>query len=803
MKKILAIDDQPDNLTTIKAVIKLHLPGCQTITALSGADGIKLAREEQPDVILLDLIMPGLDGFEVCRRLKADELTMHIPVVMVTAIKTDSESRIKGLELGADAFLSKPIDPPELMAQINVLLRIKESEDTLRNEKKNIEQIVHARTAELIQIEERNTALLNAIPDMMFVFDANDTIIDYYANNPGDLYEQPEFFLGKKIDAVLPRELAEITHEKVAQVLSTGQSGQFAYSLEIKGLIKHFESRYVSCGHDQVLSIVRDITPETLAKETLMKSEERYKNFISQVSEGVYRMELDKPIPVSMPVEAQIDFIYDHLFIAECNQAFMNMYDIGASEDIVGKSQKQLHGGSNDPVNRAALRNFITSGYRSENIETREQDAKGRIRYFTNNAVGVIENGYFVRQWGTQMEITDRKQLMENLVIAVEKAQESDRLKSAFLANMSHEIRTPMNAIAGFAGMISEPDLSDEDREKFSTIIQSRTDDLMHIINDILEISRIESGNATLLKQPVSLKEITDEMEVVFSERLKRNKKTKLTLIAEGPRDHDLSLITDGYILKQVFSNLIDNAIKYTESGAVRFGCQAPVNGTITCYVADTGIGISEENEALIFEHFRQAESPDQHKYGGTGLGLAICKGSLDLLGGEIWVESEPGKGSTFFFKIPYEQEHEDSRTAEVKHPPYKRADPIDWSGKKILLIEDEATNMEFLTIILRHTGAELVSAFSGKEVRQLYTQLDSFDLVLLDIRLPDANGWELAGEIKQLRPTLPIIAQTAYAMSTDRQLSEDAGCDGYISKPIEKNKLLELLTEYFEPVIF
>jgi signal transduction histidine kinase/DNA-binding response OmpR family regulator len=680
MKKILAIDDQPDNLTTIKAVIKSHLPGYQTITALSGADGIKLAMEEQPDVILLDLIMPGMDGFEVCRRLKAEVLTMHIPVVMVTAIKTDSESRIKGLELGADAFLSKPIDPPELIAQINVLLRIKESEDTLRNEKKNIEQIVLARTAELMQ------------------------------------------------------------------------------------------------------------------------SEERYKNFISQVSEGVYLMELEEPIPVSMPVEEQIDFIYDHLFVAECNQAFLKMYDIDTSEEIIGKSQKQLHGGSNDPLNRAALRNFITSGYRSENIETREQDAKGRIRYFTNNAVGIIENGCFIRQWGTQMEITDRKQLMENLVIALEKAQESDRLKSSFLANMSHEIRTPMNAIAGFAGMISEPDLSDEDREKFSTIIQSRTDDLMHIINDILEISRIESGNATLLKQPVSLKEITDEMEVVFSERLRRNKKSKLSLIAEkGTRGHDLNLVTDGYILKQVFSNLIDNAIKYTESGAVRFGYQAPVNGTITCYVADTGIGISEENKALIFEHFRQAETPDQHKYGGTGLGLAICKGSLDLLGGEIWVESEPGKGSTFFFKIPYEQE--DGRQAEVKHPQPRRADHIDWSGKKILLIEDEMTNMEFLTIILRHTRAELVSAYSGKEVRQLYTQLDSFDLVLLDIRLPDANGWDLAREIKKLRPNLPIIAQTAYAMSTDRQLSEDAGCDGYISKPIVKNKLLELLTEYFEPV--
>ncbi|MEI7500011.1 MAG: response regulator, partial [Bacteroidota bacterium] len=802
MKKILAIDDQSDNLITIKAVIRSYLPGYKVLTALSGTEGIKLAREEQPDTILLDIIMPGIDGFEVCQMLKADEQTSHIPVVMITAIKTDSESRIRGLENGADAFLSKPIDPPELISQIKVMLRIKESEDKLRNEKTNIEQTVESRTAELIltnnkfekeitehkkakealkeselkyrsliecssdaifcvddkgqykftnqlfartfgktpdyfigksfwdvyskeqadlryeatkrlfqtgeseslevevelpdktlyflattnpvkdetgkvilnlthatditklkQAEEvlkktlvRDKALLDAIPDMMFVFDSKVTIVDFYANNRDGLFLQPENFLGKKVDEVLPGELALKTHDMIANALTTRQLGYLAYELEINGLLKQFESRYVSCGNDQVLSIVRDIT--------------------------------------------------------------------------------------------------------------------------------------------------DLKKTENELIKSKEKAEESDRLKSAFLANMSHEIRTPMNAIVGFAGMISDPDLTDEERKTFSGIIQSRSDDLMHIINDLLEISRIESGSATIIKQNVPLNAIIDEMEAEFLQRLKKTKKTNLTLSAEKDTSGKfMNLITDGYILKQIFSNLLENAIKYSESGAIRFGYHAPEKGAITCYVADEGIGISREDQLLIFEHFRQAETPDKHKYGGSGLGLAICKGSLDLLGGEIWVESEPGKGSTFYFTLPYDHQISlpDLNQVSNKNIPDNLITNgfYNWSGKKILLVEDEETNMQFLTTILKRTGAQLVCAYNGFDLRNHYDQIDNFNLVLLDIRLPDASGWDLAKEIKKMRPKLPVITQTAYAMSTDQLKSEEAGCDGYISKPINKDKLLKMLAEY------
>ena len=394
----------------------------------------------------------------------------------------------------------------------------------------------------------------------------------------------------------------------------------------------------------------------------------------------------------------------------------------------------------------------------------------------------------------------EKKRTQDELVKAKNRAEESDRLKSTFLANMSHEIRTPMNAIVGFASMIADPGISEEERTRFAGIIQSRSDDLMHIINDLLEISRIESGNATVVKSKVVMNEILDDLESEFRHRLIAYKKNMLSLSIQKSMDADQStIITDAYILKQVYSNLIDNAIKYTNAGSVHAGYYPPENGIIKCFVKDTGIGISVENKTIIFEHFRQADIPDPHLYGGTGLGLAICKGCLDLLGGSIWVESTEGAGSTFYFTIPYEHPARVNSGKQVKAGPAVKKEGHSWIGKRLLIVEDEPTNMEFLRIILMKTGAEVLGVETGMKLRKQFDKLDQFDLVLLDMRLPDADGWELAREIKAIRSDLPVIAQTAYAMSTDRLKSEQASCDNYISKPINKNILLRMLAAHLD----
>jgi CheY-like chemotaxis protein/two-component sensor histidine kinase len=355
-----------------------------------------------------------------------------------------------------------------------------------------------------------------------------------------------------------------------------------------------------------------------------------------------------------------------------------------------------------------------------------------------------------------------------------------------------------MNAIIGFAEMLSEPGLSLEERRQFSSIVQSRSEDLMHIINDLLEISRIESGNTTAVKAPVILNELIDDLGTIYTRKLLKNGKSNISLSLSKPLHTASSTIfTDGYIIRQLFSNLLDNAIKFTRTGTIAFGYHAPEGGSVTCFVADTGIGISVKNREVIFEHFRQGDLDNSHQYGGTGLGLAICKGAVALLGGDIRVESDLGKGSTFFFTIPWEE-----AAYEVTLPldplPKKSSGSIySFSQKRILLVEDEASNMEFLSVILKATGAELVPVYTAKELREHYSTLDSVDLVLLDVRLPDASGWDLAIELKTRRPALPVIAQTAFAMSSDQQKSVDAGCDGFISKPISREGLLKLIATH------
>jgi CheY-like chemotaxis protein len=303
-------------------------------------------------------------------------------------------------------------------------------------------------------------------------------------------------------------------------------------------------------------------------------------------------------------------------------------------------------------------------------------------------------------------------------------------------------------------------------------------------------------------KSEFSINEVLGDIGIVFVQHLEQLKRTNLTIHLDTALPDKLSVIeSDIYIFKQVISNLIENAIKYTHSGSIHFGYLPPVKNEVTFYIKDTGIGISTENQAVIFEHFRQADIENRSQYGGTGLGLAICKGALAHIGGKIWVESKPGEGSVFYFTLPFHQlESVTGGNQSLVHEGILNEKPgnhCKWPGKHILIVEDEQTNMEFLKIILGKTQADITSAENALTLRNYYQKLDQFDLVLLDVRLPDASGWDLAREIKAIMPGLPVIAQTAYAMSSDLQKSMSAGCDNFISKPINKAKLLTMLSEY------
>jgi len=631
--------------------------------------------------------------------------------------------------------------------------------------------------------EARLAAFLEYAPALIMIKDHE--LRPVFANQKLYRFFPVEAWMGKTPHETFPPEVAELMIEKDNEAMTTGHTTYEEIWKDKQGeshtyLTEKFRID-IPGGLPLLGSIISDISDKKQAETEFRMREHQQSLILNSLPVIFYRVEPHGNFRTTW-ISDQITHITGYKPEAfTLNPVFWEMHlHPEDHERILAEYNEVLH------------TNAVT-------VEYRWQCADGSYRWFLDHlAIIRDEAGNPVDSAGIWVDITKNKQVEEELIKARQKAEESDRLKSSFLANMSHEIRTPMNAIVGFAQMLTDPWLSAEERVRFSTIVQNRSDDLMHIINDLLEISRIESGNTTVIRERIVMNDLIDEMETVFNQKLKRAGKQQISLLISKTLSVTQSaFVTDGYIVRQVFTNLLDNAIKYTLKGEIRFGYDLPKDGKITCYVSDTGIGISAENQEVIFEHFRQADIENQHQYGGTGLGLSICKGVLSLLGGTIEVESGPGKGSHFRFTIPFEQPLEPETETGSKLSEKKTEFNEAWKGKKLLLVEDEPSNMEYLTIILSRTGAELVSAYSGKDLRDQYPVLDSFDLVLLDVQLPDASGWDLVKEIKAKRPDLPVIAQTAFAMSSDRKKSEETGCDNYIPKPIYKEKLLRMIADY------
>jgi len=375
-----------------------------------------------------------------------------------------------------------------------------------------------------------------------------------------------------------------------------------------------------------------------------------------------------------------------------------------------------------------------------------------------------------------------------DLLAAKEKAEESDRLKTAFLQNISHEIRTPVNAIMGFAGLLGENSGNREKLEKYAGIIKQRSADLLDVINDIVEISKIESGQLTLNIDAYNVSALFTELELFYHEYQKRTvkKKTGLKFRVQSPAN--LVILTDEARLKQILVNLIGNAYKFTDSGEIEAGCRVD-GGRVVFYISDTGIGISAEDQTRIFDRFYQVHQGNNRINEGTGLGLSIVKGLVELLGGELWLQSKPSEGSTFYFSIPYEAGDSSGKVHEDTEPVENAGLP----GKTVLIVEDDSFNMEYLKEILSGTGITVHPAMNGEEAIQISRTLP-VDLVLLDIRLPDMDGYAVMHEIKQFKPQIKFIAQTAYAGLNEKRKALELGCAGFITKPISREGLLKVL---------
>lgn len=396
-------------------------------------------------------------------------------------------------------------------------------------------------------------------------------------------------------------------------------------------------------------------------------------------------------------------------------------------------------------------------------------------------------NKYFILGMG--INISELKQ-------AKEKAEESNRLKSAFLANMSHEIRTPMNAILGFCEIVESKDLSESKKEGYYKLIHKSGNRLLDIISDIIDISKIESNQIKIELKPCNLNLLLKNLKSQFN----LSKKNTVTLMTKfALPDNGCAIITDEDRLTQVISNILENAYKFTEEGIIEFG-YALMENEIRFYVKDYGIGIKAKDHQFIFERFGQSESGKEKAKEGTGLGLSISKGIIEALGGNIWVESELLKGATFYFTIPYCVS--ENNALEIEESKDNTAQGLNrTTNQTILIAEDEESNYCLLEAILENLDFKLIHANNGKEAVEMF-QNNAVDIILMDFNMPVMNGLDATIEIRKMDESIPIIALTANVMDEDKEEAFAIGCNDFLSKPVKRHVLLATMNKHLNQVL-
>lgn len=395
--------------------------------------------------------------------------------------------------------------------------------------------------------------------------------------------------------------------------------------------------------------------------------------------------------------------------------------------------------------------------------------------------------GEWIGNLGIMRNVNERLNFIEEIKKAKEQAEYSNLLKTEFLNNMSHEIRTPMNGILGFSDMLSDPNLSSEKRNSFVNIIQNSGKQLLHIIDDILEISSLDTRQVKVFKEEVCLNDLFMETFSIFELKAKENKIP--IYLNKGLSDRKSTVHTDISKLNKIITNLVENALKYTNEGFVEFGYEVK-GDKIEIYIKDTGIGIEECNHESIFERFSQVEKDLTKKTGGLGLGLSIVKENVELLGGQIKLISNKESGSTFFVILPYEPVYVNDVEVEAKNIPI------------FLMVEDEEVNALYLEALLEQKyslGCVIQHAKNGEEAVQLFKNNSDFDMVLMDLKMPIMDGYEATKRIKELNSEIPVLALTAYSTNEQKDNAKLVGCDDFISKPINSERLNTVLDSYLK----
>jgi len=900
--QILIVEDSPTQAEQLKYT--LENKNYEVSVAKDGKMALNMLKKFKPNLVISDIVMPEMNGYDLCKEIKSMESTMDIPVILLTSL-TNAEDVLEGLACGADNFLTKPYNDDYLLSHIDRIIATRKfgnservrvgveiifggkkrfitadqqqmltllistyeaavqrnheltiAQEELKTLNDHLEEMVEERTVELkfensirkqaeIQVNKLNRvyALLSnvnqtivrvsekqtlfedtcriAIEDGKFRMawigmvdkqsnkfipvaasghaneyiktiniDLNDKILGdgpigrsiktgkhYLAN---DIANDPEMVpwrenalkLGCKSSAAFP---IIVFGEAIGAFIIYSDELFFFDEAEVKLLDE------MSSDVSFALEFLEKESKRKLAEESLKKSELKYKALFDEDLTGDYLAAVDGTILL-------------------CNKTLANIFGFNSVNSLLNENIISFY---KDPDSREGFLNLIREKKKLELFEREFILRDGRQITVLQNVVGEFdEYGTLINLKGYLFDITERKLAMKALILAKEKAEESDRLKTSFLNNISHEIRTPLNGILGFANLITDSEITQEEKEFFLNTLNISSDRLLKTITNYIDISLIVSSNMEVHVRPFDLALILTNAQEYFQPQC-LNKNLELKVQIPDPNDY-MILNTDSELLNKALFHLVDNAIKFTKEGCIEIGFATkaytePDRSTITelveieFFVKDSGIGVAKEALEQIFISFSQENSSNIRGHEGSGLGLTIANGIVELLGGKIRLESEKNKGTSVFVSIPVELGILPEKARYSGFGKTRGKSPI------ILVAEDNDQNFFYLEIVLKNIENKILRAVNGQEAVDLCKKHPEIALILMDIKMPVMNGLDATRIIKSFRKDLPIVAVTAYAQSSDKYNIREAGCDDYLSKPINKTLLLQLIKKYFK----
>lgn len=630
----------------------------------------------------------------------------------------------------------------------------------------------------LKESERRFTSILSNIELISMILDREGTLTfcnDYFLNLTG--WKREEIMGSDWFIQFIPPENPEI--RDVFGALLQNSPSSWHHENEIltrtgeRRLIRFNNSTLHSLTGEIIgtASIGEDITDQKTAELILRESEEKYRRIFENVQDVYYETSIEGNI---IEVSPSIANLSGHRY---------------KPEDLIGRSMYEFY---SDPKER--------------NLFTSELQEKG---YVTDFEISLIDNdglsipcslsstlvrdvnGNPEKIIGSLRNISDRKNASDALRIAKEKAEMSDRLKTEFLNNISHEVRTPLNGILGFAEILTLHNLTEDEKKESLSMLQESSNRLLNTINNYMDISLVASGNLTvnmkIFNPAAMLKKIYDNFNLICFNR-------KVGLFLDIPGESDEYLInSDPDICRKIITHFLDNSVKFTENGSIQFGFTEK-DGNLVFFVKDTGRGINQDSFKIIFDRFEKASVANYRISEGSGLGLSIAKGMSDAINANISLESEPGKGSTFFLSVPMVT----VRATDMPVNPGHEKKII--KGSPILVAEDDAINYYYLsTLLVRETDSKIFHAHDGREAIEIFKANPDIKLILMDMKMPEVDGFEATRQIKLINSSVHIIAVTAYAMAGDEEKVMAAGCDGYLSKPINQKSLYNKIAEFIK----